>query len=445
MKIRFAVYLSFLLIIGCATSVNLDREKSPMETNASDAATIFFYKDRATVSKNCNINIFLDSNKLAVLNEVGYLGNVTVPPKKYNISIGSASSECGDINLEGVDFDLTPNSTSNFLVIKELGKIRIKNIDTQKYAIVNLKVVPENATIFTVHPNGVEKKHPLGSTRFTISTTGDQEVHFLAKWKNEKVEKKIKVSSGGTYSLDLIAPDSSDAMYEHKLQFLWGQERFELICSRETGKSKSNEIFKKCVAKLNLEQKNRELAIEKDKKERELAQKKLDQDKRMALILNTPSGQECSKQHRLPSPSFDLCVKKLEDLRAGDLKVIGSNPLGIQCYELGFKPKTEGFANCQLQLLTLQQQQNTHLFQQRAYQEQQSYYQNAKKDAEIDALLGLANFGLNMAAGNVGSSRVAPVAASPNMPSPPPPPMRIITPSGNAYSCGYQGSALRCR
>lgn len=120
------------------------------------------------------------------------------------------------------------------------------------------------------------------------------------------------------------------------------------------------------------------------------------------------------------------------------------SPGAHQCIQMGFKPRTNQFASCQLQLKQLAIQQSQFEAQQRAHEEQMRAVQKQRDYEQAQALFGLANQALGIAGGGRQSNTPSPQGYGLMIP-PPVPPLRLISPSGNPYTCAYQGPALRCR
>lgn len=114
----------------------------------------------------------------------------------------------------------------------------------------------------------------------------------------------------------------------------------------------------------------------------------------------------------------------------------------VQCIRMGFKQNDQGFSSCQLQLKQLAMQQKQFESQQKIYQQQVQALQQQKNYNQAQALFDLSAQAFGMATGSNQNTVVV-------TPSPIPPipiaPIRITPPSGNPYTCAYQGARLVCR
>jgi hypothetical protein len=114
--------------------------------------------------------------------------------------------------------------------------------------------------------------------------------------------------------------------------------------------------------------------------------------------------------------------------------------LQTECSRMGLQPGSENFANCQLSLKKMQIQAENY---NRSQAEYAAQLQSIKQQQNVDRSLGLMQIGLGMAAG--GRVGAAPsTRISPSIPMPPPP-VSIISPSGNRYNSTYVGASLQCR
>jgi len=110
---------------------------------------------------------------------------------------------------------------------------------------------------------------------------------------------------------------------------------------------------------------------------------------------------------------------------------------------MGFKFGTESFASCRFQLKQLIMQQQQFASQQRLYEQQMQALQKQRDYDQAEALFGIANQALGIAGGGrTGGDRPPAMRLAPPIPVAP---VRIIPPSGSAFTCGYQGSNLVCR
>lgn len=161
-----------------------------------------------------------------------------------------------------------------------------------------------------------------------------------------------------------------------------------------------------------------------------------------------PLKAQCSELGYTPkTEKFAACVMELHSRSNQQKNVLppaALSPEAGQCVEMGFKPSTAEFGSCQIQLKQLAIQQRQFETQQRAYEEQMRAAQKQRDYDQAQALFGLANQALGIAGGGRQSNAPSPSGYGVMIP-PPVPPLRVISPSGNPYTCAYQGAALRCR
>ena len=117
---------------------------------------------------------------------------------------------------------------------------------------------------------------------------------------------------------------------------------------------------------------------------------------------------------------------------------------GSQCLQMGFKQGTREFSSCQLQLKQMAIQQQQFSAQQQIYDTQMQALQKQRDYDQAEALFGIANQALGVAGGGRygGGGQSSTIRARPPTPVAP---LRIVPPSGNAVTCGYQGPTLVCR
>jgi hypothetical protein len=117
---------------------------------------------------------------------------------------------------------------------------------------------------------------------------------------------------------------------------------------------------------------------------------------------------------------------------------------GSQCLQMGFKQGTRELSSCQLQLKQMAIQQQQFSAQQQIYETQMQALQKQRDYDQAEALFGIANQALGVAGGGRygGGGQSSTIRARPPTPVAP---LRIVPPSGNAVTCGYQGPTLVCR
>jgi hypothetical protein len=167
----------------------------------------------------------------------------------------------------------------------------------------------------------------------------------------------------------------------------------------------------------------------------------------VALADLSPMKTQCESLGYTPrTEKFADCVLELHTRSAAPQILTTTeelSPEAEQCIQMGFKPRTNQFGSCQLQLKQLAIQQSQFETQQRAYEEQMRAAQKQRGYDQAQALFGLANQALEIAGGkpqrSVPSHVDWPISPSPVTP------LRVIPPSGDPFTCAYQGPALRCR
>lgn len=161
-----------------------------------------------------------------------------------------------------------------------------------------------------------------------------------------------------------------------------------------------------------------------------------------------PMKEQCEALGYIPqTEKFGDCVMELHARSKSRLSSPSPRALSAeasQCVQMGFKVDTSEMGACQIQLKQLAIQQNQYEMQRRAYEEQKRLAQKQRDFNQAQVLLGIANQALGFASG--ARQGAAPPTGSQWMGLPPtPPPMRVIPPSGNPFTCSYQGPALVCR
>lgn len=160
----------------------------------------------------------------------------------------------------------------------------------------------------------------------------------------------------------------------------------------------------------------------------------------------TPYQEKCESIGFKPkSEKFADCVMELFSRRpSGSLPPgAGSGPEESLCLQAGFKQSTRDFLACQVQLRQLAIQQQQFVVQQRAYDQQLEAIRKQQNYDQAEALFGIANQALGIVSG--GHSHSGHVPATRPLPPSPLAPLRIVSPSGNTITCSYQGPTLVCR
>ena len=161
-----------------------------------------------------------------------------------------------------------------------------------------------------------------------------------------------------------------------------------------------------------------------------------------------PMKEQCEALGYTPqTEKFGDCVMELHARSKSRLS--SSPPRGLsaeasQCVQMGFKVDTSEMGACQIQLKQLAIQQNQFEMQRRAYDQQMRAAQKQRDFDQAQALLGIANQALGFAGGVRQGAATPPGSQWRGLPAPVPP-MRIIPPSGNPFTCSYQGPAIVCR
>jgi hypothetical protein len=115
---------------------------------------------------------------------------------------------------------------------------------------------------------------------------------------------------------------------------------------------------------------------------------------------------------------------------------------GKQCIEIGYVYNSAEFSNCQIQLRQLASQEQHYREQQASYNQQLQLQQKQQNLYEAEILLGIANSAFNYGA----NTRPNPVIINqPPRTLSPPSPLRLRLPSGNNVNCSYVGATYTCR
>lgn len=160
----------------------------------------------------------------------------------------------------------------------------------------------------------------------------------------------------------------------------------------------------------------------------------------------TPYQEKCESIGFKPkSEKFADCVVELfsRSSSVGAGPAGGADHEGRLCLQMGFKQSTPDFSTCQLQLKQLAIQQQQFAAQQRIYDQQMQTMQKQRDYDQAEALFGIANQALGIASG--GRSHSTQTPANRIAPPLPLPPLRIISPNGGLVTCSYQGPTLVCR
>jgi hypothetical protein len=161
-----------------------------------------------------------------------------------------------------------------------------------------------------------------------------------------------------------------------------------------------------------------------------------------------PMKEQCEALgYRPKTEKFGDCVMELYSRsvsRPSPSSTRGLSAEAHQCIQMGFKLDTSEMGACQIQLKQLAIQQNQFETQRRAYDQQMSAAQKQRDFDQAQALFGIANQSLGIAGGGRQDTAIPPGAYRGVLP-PPVPPLRVIPPSGSPFICSYQGSTLVCR
>lgn len=161
-----------------------------------------------------------------------------------------------------------------------------------------------------------------------------------------------------------------------------------------------------------------------------------------------PMKEQCEALGFIPhTEKFGDCVMELHSRSKSRLSSSPSRVLSAeasQCVQMGFKVDTSEMGACQIQLKQLAIQQNQFEMQRRTYDQQTRAAQKQRDFDQAQALLGIANQALGFA-GGARQGAATPIGSQwIGLPAPVPP-LRVIPPSGNPFTCSYQGPTLVCR
>lgn len=115
---------------------------------------------------------------------------------------------------------------------------------------------------------------------------------------------------------------------------------------------------------------------------------------------------------------------------------------GKQCIEIGYVYNSAEFSNCQIQLRQLASQEQHYRTQQETYNQQLQLQQKQQNLYEAEILFGIADRAFNYGA-NTRPNAV--IINQPPRTLSPPPPLRLRLPSGNNVNCRYVGATYTCR
>jgi hypothetical protein len=212
-----------------------------------------------------------------------------------------------------------------------------------------------------------------------------------------------------------------------------------------------------------------------DKNVAEFNAKKVAEESRLIALkkfsdaVATNEGEQCKKKFKIDGNEFWRCFEKTvaevmlkqkqqeatefeEKLKKTELaNLLKRDDIARQCVEIGFEISSPPYKECYLKLKLHTEQIAEWRKLQTALQNQTSQQSPTQSgnvnyggsaasnvnSGQVEALLGIAQRGLDMASGQ---NRPAPTF----LPMPPPP-MQIITPRGNSYNCSMMGATMRCR
>lgn len=161
-----------------------------------------------------------------------------------------------------------------------------------------------------------------------------------------------------------------------------------------------------------------------------------------------PMKEQCEALGYIPqTEKFGDCVMELHSRSKSRTNSLPPSLLSAearQCLQMGFKVDTSEMGACQIQLKQLAIQQNQFEIQRRAYDQQMRAAQKQRDFDQAQALLGIANQALGFA-GGVRQGPSIPLGSQWTGLPAPVPTVRIIPPSGNPFTCSYQGPAIVCR
>jgi len=325
-------------------------------------------------------------------------------------------------------------------------------------------------------------------------------VNVVVRWEDLDAEVTYPVNLvAGHYSKMEVSPPKTSIKYlEFQLSLLTEKDKPDFIC--KNGMHPVQKKYDECIAFLGeeviklaqqekLKQEQIELNEKLASKEGFFCTNKLRKThtkdefttchaaeslksiaaKKFADAVATVEGEQCKKKFRFDGNEFWRCFertvaevkqkqKELEDKEFEERKkktdlanLLQRDDIARQCVEIGFEIGTSTYKDCYLKLKLHTEQIAEWRKLQTALQNQRiqpspnqsgnvnyggSAAPNVNYD-QVDALLGIAQRGLDIASGQ---NRPAP-----NFLPMPPPPMQIITPRGNSYTCSMMGATMRCR
>jgi hypothetical protein len=334
---------------------------------------------------------------------------------------------------------------------------------------------------------------------FNLLSNTSQIVNFKVKWDKFDEEKtyNIKILAGVESESTAYINDSNSKYLDYQLGLLPENKKTEFICingMHEIHKpyDECMTFFKKEADRFALLEKEKKLQLEYEKKlatiEGALCLTKFKSSsfsdefnkcydielvktasrQKFLDAVASPEGSLCSTRFKVDNANFWSCFNKNlaesnakkkqqeavefeEKLKKTELaNLLKRDDIARQCVEIGFDISSPPYKDCYLKLKLHTEQIAEWRKLQTALQNQRTQsspnqsgnvnYGSAAPNVnydQVDALLGIAQRGLDIASGQ---NRPAP-----NFLPMPPPPMQIITPRGNSYNCSMMGATMRCR
>lgn len=334
---------------------------------------------------------------------------------------------------------------------------------------------------------------------FNVFSNTSQIINFTVKWGRFDEEKtySVKIEAGVESESTAYINDSNSKYLDYQLGLLPENKKTEFICingMHEIHKSYEEcmTFFKKEADRFALLEKEKKLQFEYEKKlatnEGALCLTKFKSSsfsdefnkcydfelvktasrQKFLDAVASPEGSLCSTRFKVDNANFWSCFNKNlaesnakkkqqeavefeEKLKKTELaNLLKRDDIARQCVEIGFDISSPPYKDCYLKLKLHTEQIAEWRKLQTALQNQRTQsspnqsgnvnYGSAAPNVnydQVDALLGIAQRGLDIASGQ---NRPAP-----NFLPMPPPPMQIITPRGNSYNCSMMGATMRCR
>jgi hypothetical protein len=377
---------------------------------------------------------------------------------------------------------LGTKSPTQVTTFDKSGKVLTNKALKREKAMHQVHAYPNNVTVMipqsdgtrrTIHDNS--KSTNWNSTQsFNLEidalTSDPMVAKVVVRWNDFdfEVEYEAQLIKGLTTEKN-VSPTTSSKFLEWKSTTMLGQDRVNFICTN--GLHTIHKEFDKCIeyersAQLEIEKLRKQEALLREIEEKlgtregiECKSKINEKNKErqeafLACVVDagnrnvaamkyaeaskSEEGAFCNKITKKDNAEFWKCYEE----RLSISKLIKADEVASQCASIGFEYASAAYKDCYLKLKMhteqigewrrLQESLNNQTANRQPIVVQQSQSTNIDDSAKY---LDIAQRAFNSMGSGGGISPL----------SPPPPPVRIVTPIGNSYNCSMMGAALRCR